>query len=92
MHAENVARWCLDVERVSRNCWELPYAAWVMDPSGFVVAFARGLTESRAVSAALFDLRINCSDVGMADTIDSLFLAFRAEQQRGGDQAQTLAS
>jgi hypothetical protein len=92
MHAENAARWCLDVERISRNSWELPYAAWVMDPSGFVVAFARGLTEARAVSAALFDLRLNCSDVGTADTIDLLFLAFRAEQQKAGGQSQTLAS
>ena len=87
MHAESRSGYCLAVERVSRNSWELPYAAWVMDRTGFVVAFARGRTASRAASAALLDLRINCSDVGTADTITELYKAFKVEQAKAALRA-----
>ncbi len=80
MHLETPTRWCLAVEQVSRRPRELPFAAWIMNPKGFVVAFVHGLTESRAVSAALFRLRLNCPV--SVDITDEFALAYRAELAR----------
>jgi hypothetical protein len=77
MHVETPDGWNLDSERVSTNTWELPFAAWVTNPLGFVIGHGRGKTEGRAAAAAISDLGTNCSDA--ADIIDPLTAAFRAE-------------
>jgi hypothetical protein len=77
MHVETLDGWSLDAERVSQNSWELPFSAWVTNSLGFVVSHGRGRTEVRAASAALLDLRINCSEA--AEAVDSLLASHRSE-------------
>src|SRR5580700_5641902 len=77
MHVETPDGWHLDSERVSTNTWELPFAAWVTNPVGFIVGHGRGKTEGRAAAAAISDLGTNCSDA--AHVIEPLTSAFHAE-------------
>ena len=79
MHVETPDGWDLDVERVSSNAWELPFAAWVTNPFGFVMAFGRGTTDGRAATAALLDLRAHCSEA--EDEVDDLVAASRSYVQ-----------